>query len=268
MRTVFTGLLVVCVLAAFFLGYASNVSIRPSDANPTATPRVITVVESVVITPAARPLPLDVIRTDDTTVVKMKLPAVDKEGVGQLADLTVESRPGQGRVYIGFEESPIINADTQSSLRIALDVARRISKIDTKNIDVSYTFLTQSDVVGGKSAGAAASIGTLAALENAAIRKDVLITGTVEADGAIGPVGKILEKAKAAKKAGFTTFLVPAGEAVQNVAVEECQKRTTSRGSVTECYSTVKKVDVGKETGISIIEVASVADAYRHFKAR
>lgn len=265
MRNVFTGLLVVCVLAAFFLGYASNLSIQSSAPSP--TPILFPLSNSDVKIPPSNDIPLEVIRPEEGMMVKMKLPAVDKEGVGQLADLMVEARKGQGRVYIGFEESPIINADTQGSLRIALDVARRLSKINTEGIDVSFTFLTNSDVVGGKSAGAAAAIGTLAALEKATIRKDVLVTGTVEADGSIGPVGKILEKAKAAKKEGFKVFLVPVSESFQNVAVEECKKRTSGRGSVMECFSTVQKVDVAKETGMNVIEVASVADAYLHFKA-
>ncbi|HLD75773.1 MAG TPA: S16 family serine protease [Candidatus Norongarragalinales archaeon] len=262
MRHIFFALLVVCVLSAFFLGYAANITIQPKNSLPTkpsvsnSFPENPTAQKAAVVEPVS-----------DSIVVKMKLPAVDKEGAGQLAEFIIEARTGKGRVFIGFDDSPLINSDTQTSLRIALDVARRYAKADTRGVDVSYTFSTQSDVVGGKSAGAAASIGTLAAFEKAKLREDVLITGTVEPDGTIGPVGKIMEKAKAAKKAGFRTILVPVGEGTANVAVEECKESRSERSYVKECHSIIQKVDISKEVGINVVEVQDVPTAFKLFKA-
>ncbi len=256
MRNIYVGILFVAFAAALFLGYASNVAIRTTPVQPEFEPQSFdssfpVAADSTVagVAPGAK--------------VTLKLPAVDKEGKGALAEFTVEAKEGSGRLFIGFDTSPIVNADTQSSLRIAFDVARRYSGT-AHNYDVFYTFSTQSDAVGGKSAGAAATVATMAALQGSRLRRDTLITGTIEADGGIGPVGRILEKAKAAKAYGFKTFLVPPGEGTQNVVSEECREKRLPNSFVKECSSTVDKVDVASQVpGLKITEVKDVVEAYR-----
>ncbi len=255
MRNVFVGLLAISVLMAFFLGYASNVTLR-ADVEPAATP--LPSAFSDALTPTVQP----------AYRVHIQLPAVAKSGEGALATFTVETAPGNGRVFIGVSDGPLVNADTQGSLRIALDVAKHAIAGEDPDLDVFYTFSTESDAVGGKSAGAAVSVATMAALQHATLRADTLITGTVEADGRIGPVGKILEKALAVKKAGYTTFLVPAGESKASVSVQECQDKR--RGSVVTsvCTSTVKQVDIQSQVpGLQVLEVSDVREAYRLMKA-
>ncbi|MBI5225894.1 hypothetical protein HY994_01485 [Candidatus Micrarchaeota archaeon] len=266
MRRLFIGIFVVATLTAFFLGLASNVSIRTSalDANPTSLPQGF---ESAPLQVSNDSAPFAAAIQSARKVV-IRLPAVDKEGNGALADFTVEAVPGKGRVFIGFDSSPLVNSDTQSSLRVALDVAKRLSKTDANRFDVFYSFSTQSDVVGGKSAGAAATVATLAAFSGNALRPDVLLTGTVEPDGTIGPVGKILEKAKAVRAAGYRTFLVPQGESVQNVVVEECKQQQTDNGFMRQCASTSRSQDIASLVpGLSIVEVKDVLDAYRMIKS-
>ena len=67
----------------------------------------------------------------------------------------------------------------------------------------------------GPSAGAALTIATIAALKHDSIRSDVVITGTINADGTIGQIGGVLEKAQAAKDIGAKLFLVPVGQGVR-----------------------------------------------------
>lgn len=255
MRTIFIGLLVISVLMAFFLGYASNVSLQ-------AQPEVRTL---PLATPQAQEFesPQDIARK-----VSLDLPAVDRQGSGALASFSVEVKTGSGKVYIGVNDSPLVNADTQSSLRIALDVAKNTASASTRDLDVFYSFSTESDVVGGRSAGAAATVATMAALRGEKLRPDVLITGTVEPDGRIGPVGKILEKAQVVRQAGYLTLLVPVGESTQNLVVEECRDRRVGNTFVRECLSTTKKVDVASQVpGLAILEVENVLDAYNLMKA-
>ncbi|MBI2445164.1 hypothetical protein HYV43_02130 [Candidatus Micrarchaeota archaeon] len=266
MRRMFIGVLLAATMIAFFLGVASNLSIRsaPSElALPTPALSDSSLTPIVTVQP---PLETRIEAVTRKTVIR--LPAVDKEGQGALADLTVEAVTGKGRVFIGFDTSPLVNSDTQGSLRIALDVARRLSNANTSGWDVFYTFSTQSDVVGGKSAGAAAAVATLSVLTGSRLRSDTLLTGTVEPDGSIGPVGKILEKAKAAKAAGYRKFLVPSGESSQNVVVEECQQKGVPGGIVRECSSRTEKLDVASQVpGMDVIEVRDVLEAYRLIKA-
>ena len=264
MRRMFIGVLLVATMTAFFLGLSSNLSIQSAASqNPLPTLQAF---ETVSPTPG--PTAFATANAVSGYKVLIRLPAVDKEGNGALADLTVETKPGSGRVYIGFDASPLVNSDTQSSLRIALDVAKRQALQDASGYDVFYTFSTQSDVVGGKSAGAAATVATIAALTGTRLRNDVLLPGTVEPDGSIGPVGKILEKAKAVRAAGYRTFLVPVGESVQTIVVEECTQKQTQNAIARECSSTTQSVSIAsKVPGLQIVEVKDTLEAYRLIKA-
>jgi hypothetical protein len=68
---------------------------------------------------------------------------------------------------------------------------------------------TSSD---GPSAGAAMAVGFLAVFRGDRIIRGVAVTGTIEADGRIGPVGGIPDKVRAAKREGYRLVLVPAGQ--------------------------------------------------------
>ena len=250
MRRTLVLILVVCVAAAFGVGYLAK------DA-PTAQPA------SIVPSPSAQ--------APAFYSVHVMLPAVDNNGQGALAELAVEVSNGTGQLYISFADSPMINEDTQSSLRIALAVAERESGVSSKKVNVYYTIMTSSDTVGGKSAGAAATIATILALKGEQLKPGSLITGTIEPDGKIGQVGKVLEKAKAAAAAGYTLFVVPKGEATQKVAVTECSEKKTETPSGWQvsksCVQTIRAADVAKESGIQIVEADNVTQAYQLLRA-
>jgi predicted S18 family serine protease len=68
--------------------------------------------------------------------------------------------------------------------------------------DSLVSFEINGTLIGGLSAGAA--------LEGKAVRRDCVLTGTIEEDGSIGQVGEVFDKAVAAqKKHNITLFLVP-----------------------------------------------------------
>ena len=106
--------------------------------------------------------------------------------------------------------------------------------------ELSYSF----DVTGkidGPSAGALLTVGALAALRGDALDPAVTMTGTISSDGGIGPVGGIDAKVQAAAREGFTTVLVPPGASAQAAA---------------------------PPSGVSVIEVGDIADAYERFTGR
>lgn len=72
-------------------------------------------------------------------------------------------------------------------------------------------FLERSGRVDGPSAGAITTVGVLAALRGDTVRSDVAMTGTVNPDGTIGPVGGIPHKIDGAAAAGMKLVLVPYG---------------------------------------------------------
>lgn len=201
--------------------------------------------------------------------VRLALPAVDAQDNGVLGLLEVESAsPGKGAVFIRVDaKTPLINPDTQYSLRTAIDVAKVIAKVNDGSLDIYYSITSDSEMVGGKSAGAAMSVATLALLTGTKLRTDTAITGTVTADGSIGPVGKIIPKAKAAKAAGFKTFLVPVGEAVQQVPKEYCKEETIGNAVFRNCKIVNEELNVSSEVGIQVTEVANVVEAFQRMKA-
>ncbi|MGC8812176.1 MAG: S16 family serine protease [Candidatus Aenigmatarchaeota archaeon] len=196
--------------------------------------------------------------------ISMNIPAVDEEGNGVITKLMVEAKPGTGRVLVDINQL-LFWVDTQNSIRVAQKVAQNYTNTDLSSIDLIYSIETNASLIGGPSAGAAMTVATIALLENKSLNKSVMMTGTINSDGTIGPVGEIVSKAKAAKDVGAKLFLVPEGQAVQTYykPVEHCERF----GPVTYCSTEYKpeKIDVSKEVGIPVKEVSTIQEALKYF---
>jgi uncharacterized protein len=143
---------------------------------------------------------------------------VDGKFQGITADLYVEIAPGTGRVFV--DTMPLTMVDTQASARLAKEVACELLEIDCFIYNFFYTIRSEYTMVGGPSAGGAMAVATLAVLTNKSLYQDVILTGTINPDGSIGPVGGILEKAEACYKANATLFLIPRGQSLVTVEGE------------------------------------------------
>lgn len=64
----------------------------------------------------------------------------------------------------------------------------------------------------GPSAGAVLAVGFLAVLRGDPIIRGMALTGTLEPDGRIGPVGSIPDKVRAAAREHYRTVLIPQGQ--------------------------------------------------------
>jgi len=205
------------------------------------------------------------IRAENSTIVSMRLPAVDPNGTGVSTELVVEAKHGTGKTLVDIE-GLLFWADTQQSIRMARYVAGNISGINPDNYDITYSVKANASVIGGPSAGAALVLATIFALEGKKPREDVMITGTINHDGSIGPVSAIVEKAEASKEAGAKIFLVPLLQSneVSYETVNHCQ----NFGSTEVCTSETKpkKVDVAEQAGIEVVEVSNVQEALKYFE--
>lgn len=145
---------------------------------------------------------------------------------GTVMDITVDIRDGRGLVNT---EIPT-GVDFQTSARTAVKVAQSMTGADLSRKDVIFSIKakgnsTASDLqaVDGPSAGAAMTVLLAAELgNNAKLKQNVVMTGTINADGTIGPVGGVPEKAVAAGQYGAKILLVPAGQAIYNE--QTCEK--------------------------------------------
>ena len=168
--------------------------------------------------------------------VSVNIAAVRSDGVGVISRLTVEIMPGAGRVLV--DTHPLVGFDFQHADRTAVKVASNLTgyALDDdgeglEGADVLFliTTLTEESVeiqaIDGPSAGAATTVATIAALNNKIVKRDVIITGTINEDGSIGPVGGIFQKALAASEAGAELFLVPNGQSVLTMYRQVVQQK-------------------------------------------
>jgi uncharacterized protein len=204
---------------------------------------------------------------DNSTLVRMKTPAVNSEGKGVVTELAVEAMPGSGRALVDIDNL-LFWADTQQSIRIARYVAGNISKINISNYDLVYTIHADASLIGGPSAGAAIAIATISALEGRPLNESVMITGTIKEDGSIGKVGEVFEKSVAVKEANATLFLVPSGQSINSVnkVTKECKKYGLMEICTIEQTSQEMPLNENNEnTGIRIIEVENISEALSYF---
>jgi len=201
---------------------------------------------------------------NNETKVIMYLPAVNSENNGVITQLTIEKTSGSGRTLTEIDNL-LFWADTQHSIRIAKMVAGNITEKNLDNYDFIYTVKANASLIGGPSAGAALTLATISALLDKPLRKDVMITGTINSDGSIGLVSEILAKAKAARDAGANIFLVPVLQS-RDVIYEEvksCEEFGANEICTTETRP--KKVNITQETGIQVYEVSTIKEAMNYF---
>lgn len=90
---------------------------------------------------------------------------------------------------------------------MAAMMAAQLVGFDPASTQISYDVAGHAD---GPSAGGLITVGTIAALRGDTVRQDAAMTGTINPDGTIGPVGGIPQKLEGAAAAGKKLVLIPA----------------------------------------------------------
>ncbi len=177
--------------------------------------------------------------------------------------MVVEVKNGTGHIFV--DTRPLTQVDMQGSARIAARTACDILGLDVNNYDFYFTVRSDSMIVGGPSAGSTMTVGVIASLLDWQPNDEVIMTGSINPDGSIGPVGGILAKAEAAYLSNKSIFLVPEG---QTVVTERVETRQTI-GPVVQVTVSPVKVNVkryAKERWkIDVEEVGSIYDTVKYF---
>ncbi len=183
--------------------------------------------------------------------ISMSVPAVmssDEGYTGVMSKLTVTiAWPGSGTVYVAAD--PLTELDMQAAARIAAFVSSVLAGYDPQFFDFFVRIEADSPIIGGPSASGAMAVGFLAILRGKSISKEFSMTGMIEPDSVLGPVGGVPEKLRAAAEAGVKVFVIPAGQ------------------SVSESLSTGGMVDViklGEKLGVRVYEARTILDAYAY----
>jgi uncharacterized protein len=208
-------------------------------------------------------LPSNISAAEGRTV-EMKIPAVDANGNGVTGNLRTTVRPGTGLVLVSINDV-LAQFDTQISGRVAAKAASNYTGISLEKLDVIYFIEVNADTIEGPSAGASMTISIVADLLNKSLNHSVAITGTIREDGSIGPVGAIIEKAKASRDAGANILLVPDGQGFEPNVTR--QRSCKFDGKIEYCKVDYinKRKNLGDSIGIELVEVSDIKEALNYF---
>src|SRR5690606_1846277 len=129
---------------------------------------------------------------------------------GALLNLSVEIRPGKGRVLV--QTTPLMGVIFQDAANTAAFVAENKTEKQLSSSDIIFSISAPDETPGGDahSAGALMTQLTITPIDNSVRLNDrINLAGTVDNEGNIATIGVLLEKAQAAKAGGKTLFLVP-----------------------------------------------------------
>ncbi|MEM2793546.1 MAG: S16 family serine protease, partial [Candidatus Methanomethylicia archaeon] len=202
--------------------------------------------------------------------VNLDVPAVSQTSNGLIGVLSrlnvVVAYPGSGRVY--FSATPLTELDTQATARIAALVSSSVLGDEYLRYDFFVSLESESLIIGGPSAGAAIAAAMMVAMLNikgqeVTVRSNVTLTGMINPDGTIGPVGGLYAKMKAAAEKGYKVFIVPYGQSIDYVEKTIVEQRGPLR-----IIRTVKeKVDLvgeGEKLGVKVVEALTIYDVFKY----
>jgi uncharacterized protein len=206
----------------------------------------------------------------NVTVYAPAVAQTDSGYVGVISTITVTIQSnGSGRVFV--DTLPLTQVDMQGSARLAVKVASTIVendkniKIDPSKYDYFFVVRTSSPVIGGPSAGAIMTVATISLLENWEMDNETIMTGMINPDGSIGPIGGIPQKIDAAYSVGAKHFLIPFGQGTYTEMITTTESDDGWTRIVTK-QVTRNVADYAMDNyGITVTEVADIYEALENF---
>ncbi len=155
------------------------------------------------------------------------------------------------KLRVGFTEDEV--AGTGDQWRAAgwgaVTVATLLTGAPLTNREVDFDVTGKID---GPSVGGLMTVAVLSLMRNEPIQPDITMTGTINPDGTIGPVGGIPYKVDGVIAAKKKRMLIPAGQ----------------RNSADDSGDLVDVVEEGRKKGVEVTEVKDVYDVYKAFTGK
>lgn len=163
-----------------------------------------------------------------TPTVRYALPAVDAREDGLVVGVTVTLTDGAGDLYVDLDGIEVRH-DVQLALREAAARAQSATESSLGDRDVLVSFDPPGDgrlSLRGKSWEAGLFVALAGVLTARTPSAGTLVTGILDSEGALLPVGGIEAKARAARRNGAETLLVPPGRpvSVPGIVVEPVER--------------------------------------------
>ncbi len=195
----------------------------------------------------------------------LAIAAVSSSGEGVIGSLTVRVRPGSGLIFVSV--NPAVEVDVQGAARIAVLTASMVGGFNPLLYDYYFMLDSPAIVVGGPSAGAAMALAVILAVKGLECRGDYIVTGMINPDATIGPVGGLKEKLEATAAFGAKTFIVPLGQSKYTYYERVLERR----GPFTFVIVRPETVDLksyGRELGVEVVEVGDLVSLYSMVSGR
>lgn len=167
-------------------------------------------------------------------------------GTSKVAVSVEKNTGGPKELRVGFFESEVGGSGDMWRAAGWMAVISSSLLLGIDPSDYRYTY----DVGGwvdGPSAGTLMTVATLATVLGHQVRPEATMTGTINPDGTVGPVGGIPHKIDGAARAGKKLVLIPAG---QRQSLDLATKQN------------VDVVERGRRQGVDIREVSDIYEAY------
>lgn len=134
---------------------------------------------------------------------------------GDFVKMSVE-RPGVDDEVLRLHVDVELTADPDDPERAIVG----FFPFDTRRVELPFELDIQTGSIGGPSAGLAFTLTLIDELSPGELTggRRVAVTGTIELDGTVGPIGGLRQKASAVEQAGVEVFLVPAAQGDDDVA--------------------------------------------------
>jgi len=203
----------------------------------------------------------------NVTVYAPAVASTEDGYVGVISTITVTIQSaGSGRVFV--DTLPLTEVDMQGSARLAVKVAGALVEndencnVDPSSFDYFFVVRTSSPIIGGPSAGGIMAVATISLLENWEMDNNTVMTGMINPDGSIGPIGGIPQKIDAANSVGATHFLIPKGQGTYTEMVA-----TTINGWITTVKPVTRNIaDYAMDNyGMAVTEVEDIYEALENF---
>jgi PDZ domain-containing protein len=155
-----------------------------------------------------------------------KILAVDGEPIATTDDLTavLDGKSPGDVVSMQIERPDAGQLDVEVELTAAPDEPERtivgFYPFDTATVDLPFELSIDTESIGGPSAGLAFTLTLIDELTEGELTGggEIAVTGTIQLDGTVGPIGGLRQKASAVAQMGVDVFIVPAAQGEEDIA--------------------------------------------------
>lgn len=189
-------------------------------------------------------------------------------GVISTITVTIQSN-GSGRVFV--DTLPLAQIDMQGSARLAVKVASSIVKADDTSMlnpdeyDYFFVIRTSAPIIGGPSGGGILTVAVISLLQEWDMDEQTVMTGMINPDASIGPVGGIIRKIDAAASVGARRFLIPYGQDTYTETVYETVQTQWGTQIVTQQVTRSVYEYAQDNYGMEVIEVEDIYDVILYY---